>query len=618
MTTPFRWLSPVLLACMSVFAIDARAATADPLPVTPIARVLIDRDRDTVPDAKGRKVRVQGVVVAAPQALRSRGFQVMVQDATGGIGAFDRNDGMPLAPGDRIDITGRVHQFKGAVQLQNVQVRRLGRGTLPEPAVIPVAQADGWRHMGRRVRVEGILGDVAMDTFGSVRLTGDDGASVSLYIPAPVVGSFDWKRYPRGTRVAATGVVSIFKPTWPYDGGFQVIVSRADDLKVLAAPTPAWHAWIGWVALAVAGVLAIALLAFHVLNTRHKARQRELAALAALSSAVATPDLPDDQLARNAVEILTAYGIVEAALVQGFDERGHLHQLAAAAVDPSVANALHSREALPSNRIAGDAHRLQLESRIAPHGLSLLGVHPLAASGGTLGFLVALSTRPRAASGVQERTLLAAVKLLAMALDNARTQRRAQDERHALQQLVITDPLTRLYNRRFLDEYLRVQVPLAERRGGGLAFIALDIDHFKHVNDTWGHEAGDRVLDVLAATLREVSRSSDLPVRVGGEEFVVIAAEDGAEQAWTFAERLRAVIESVRLDDVVPGQSLRMTVSVGVAVFGLHGTTAAQLLRASDDAMYASKRNGRNRTTLADRAADAVTHHADAELADIP
>jgi diguanylate cyclase (GGDEF)-like protein len=163
---------------------------------------------------------------------------------------------------------------------------------------------------------------------------------------------------------------------------------------------------------------------------------------------------------------------------------------------------------------------------------------------------------------------------------------------------VITDELTRLYNRRFLDEYLRVQLPLAERRGGGLAFVALDIDHFKRVNDTWGHEAGDRVLAGIAGQLRLASRSCDLPVRLGGEEFLVVIAEHEIDGAMAFAERLRVAIAALRFEDVTPDAGLRVTVSIGVALFGLHGGDAATLMRASDEAMYASKRGGRDRVTL--------------------
>jgi diguanylate cyclase (GGDEF)-like protein len=225
-------------------------------------------------------------------------------------------------------------------------------------------------------------------------------------------------------------------------------------------------------------------------------------------------------------------------------------------------------------------------------------MHPLPGNDASLGVLAALAPRARRPSQMQERTLLAGAKLLAMALQNLRIRERARREAQELQKLVITDELTRLYNRRFLDEYLRVQVPLAERRGGGLAFVALDIDHFKRVNDTYGHEAGDRVLAGIAGQLRLASRSCDLPVRMGGEEFLVVIAEHEIDGAMAFAERLRVAIAELDFNGLVPGGGLHVTVSIGVALFGLHGSDAATLMRASDEAMYASKHGGRDRVSL--------------------
>jgi diguanylate cyclase (GGDEF)-like protein len=584
----------------------AGAPTGTPQQAVPIATLLADRDEDTIPDAKGETARVRGVVTVASDVLRTRDLQIVIQDETGGIGLFHQGQDIDLARGDIVEATGRVTQFRGAVQLRDAEVRRVGRGKLPDARRLAVGQASGWTHMGRRVRIEGIAGDLSLDSFGMIELTGDDGATTSLFIPAPVADSFDWKQYPRGARLAATGVLAIYKHNWPYDDGFQIIVSRPDELELLAAPAPAWQGWALRGAAAVAAVLALALLVFHLLQSRQKERQRELAALAALSSAMSVPDLGEEQLARHACDILTAYAIVEVAAVQVLDERGYLRQLATATVDPKLARVLEIAEPLSATGSAGSAHQQQIEAHVAGHGLTLLAVHPLLAPSGTQGFLVALSPRKRGPSNMQERTLLAAVKLLAMALENSRNQQRARQEQRELQQLVITDELTKLYNRRFLDEYLRVQIPLAQRRGEGPAFLAIDIDHFKQINDTWGHEAGDRVLASVATLLRQASRSSDLPVRLGGEEFLAVIAETDPAGAMTFAERLRDAIAGHAFDDAVAGTTLRVTVSIGVAVFGLHGETAAALLRASDEAMYASKRAGRNRVTLATGAASPV------------
>ncbi|MFC0677806.1 diguanylate cyclase [Lysobacter korlensis] len=591
---------PVADAAPSAGVTARESASAEP-PAKPvdIATLLADRDRDTVPDAKNQPTRVRGVVTIASGVLRTRDLQVVVQDETGGITLFKENETAEIAVGDLVEATGRVSQFRGAVQLRDADIRRVGRANVPAPRELSVGQVNGWTHIGKRVRIEGVAGELSLDSFGLIRIKGDDGAAASIFIPAPVVESFDWRRYPPGTRVAATGVLSIYKPKWPYDEGFQVVVTSPADLQVLAAPAPAWQRWVIWGLVAATALIGLALLVFQLIQNRNKARQRELATLTTLSNAISAPDLSEEQLARHACEILTAYGIIEAAMVQVFDERGYLRQLATSTADPTLSGVLDLGEPMSVGGTLGEAHHLQIEARIAKQGLTLLAMHPLLAPSGTQGFLVALSPRKRKPSEMQERTLLAAVKLLAMAIENSKIQQRARVEQQELQQLVITDELTKLYNRRFLDEYLRVQIPVARRRGGGLAFLAIDIDHFKRVNDTYGHEAGDRVLAGVAAQIRQASRSSDLPVRLGGEEFLAVVAETEPAGAMVFAERLRSAIESQEFDGVVPGQVLRVTVSIGVALFGLHGEDAPSLLRASDEAMYVSKRGGRNRVTLA-------------------
>jgi diguanylate cyclase (GGDEF)-like protein len=577
-----------------------RRPAIDPttLEVEPITRVIADADRDTVPDRRGQPVRVRGVVVVGTGTLRTHGMQVVVQDDTGGIGLYNRDSSQALVAGDLVEAWGEVSQYRGAVQLQRAGVRRMGKAPLPQVRAITVAEADSWAYMGQRVRIEGIAGELALDSYGTLRITGDEGAMVSVFVPTVLTDKLDWKQFPRGTRVSATGVLSIYKTTWPYDGGFQVILSDPADLAVLEPAVPAWRQWLAWGLLGVLALVAAGVLTVHLLNRRQRAREQELKTLAALSAALANTDAGEAHLARNASEILTAYGIADAVMVQVFDERSCLRQLAVSTADPALGTALQASEAVCTTERSGAAPTSQMEAKAAEQGLSLLAVHPMVGSSGPMGFLLALSPRKSRPSQMQERTLLSAVKLLAMALENGRMQQRARQEQQELQQLVITDELTRLYNRRFLDEYLRVQIPLAQRRGGGLAFLALDIDHFKRINDTYGHDAGDRVLAGVAAQLRGASRSCDLPVRLGGEEFVFVIAEHDVDGAMAFAERLRTAIGAQAHDAAAPGHSIRVTVSIGVAMFGIHGSTAACLLRASDEAMYASKRAGRDRVTL--------------------
>jgi diguanylate cyclase (GGDEF)-like protein len=145
---------------------------------------------------------------------------------------------------------------------------------------------------------------------------------------------------------------------------------------------------------------------------------------------------------------------------------------------------------------------------------------------------------------------------------------------------------------------IEVELERAVREGTTPGFFLIDLDHFKRVNDTYGHEAGDRVLAGIAGQLRLASRSCDLPVRMGGEEFLVVIAEHEIDGAMAFAERLRVAIAELDFNGLVPGGGLHVTVSIGVALFGLHGSDAATLMRASDEAMYASKHGGRDRVSL--------------------
>ncbi|UFN50549.1 GGDEF domain-containing protein [Roseomonas sp. OT10] len=159
------------------------------------------------------------------------------------------------------------------------------------------------------------------------------------------------------------------------------------------------------------------------------------------------------------------------------------------------------------------------------------------------------------------------------------------------------DPLTRALNRRFLPTLLGREVAAALRGGGTLSVLMIDVDHFKSVNDRFGHPGGDTVLQALAETILECCRSSDVVFRYGGEEFLVVLVETDAEAAMRVAERLRLQMagRSIRLPD---GQAARVTLSIGVATFDGH-PDHARLITAADQALYRAKQGGRNRSVAA-------------------
>jgi diguanylate cyclase (GGDEF)-like protein len=158
------------------------------------------------------------------------------------------------------------------------------------------------------------------------------------------------------------------------------------------------------------------------------------------------------------------------------------------------------------------------------------------------------------------------------------------------------DPLTGVYNRRYLDDHLAAEFAFAARHGSELALLLIDADHFKRVNDTWGHGAGDTALRALAGHLVRSVRSEDMIARFGGEEFAVLARETSASGALAVAERIRKSVERtpVQLD---AGQSVSLTVSIGVVHMGGNRAylTAQALLEAADEALYRAKEAGRNR-----------------------
>ena len=162
----------------------------------------------------------------------------------------------------------------------------------------------------------------------------------------------------------------------------------------------------------------------------------------------------------------------------------------------------------------------------------------------------------------------------------------------------IRDPLTGLFNRRFMQESLNKELQRSRRKQRSLAVIFLDLDHFKHFNDTFGHDAGDSVLKSMADMFRVHFRTDDVICRYGGEEFAVILPESSIEDAAKRAETLRLATRDLRL---VHGGILLSTVtlSIGIAGFPDHGKDAHELLDQADKCLYQSKANGRDRVTIA-------------------
>lgn len=180
-------------------------------------------------------------------------------------------------------------------------------------------------------------------------------------------------------------------------------------------------------------------------------------------------------------------------------------------------------------------------------------------------------------------------------------QRRLADEVEGLEESATTDALTGLGNRHVLTQRMSEEFARYARYGGQASLLMLDIDHFKGINDRYGHVVGDAVLEFVAATIRGTLRGTDVPIRYGGDEFAIILPQTGKTEAFAVAEKLRLAL----MNSQVPGASVdsdadvRVHVSVGVAASGDRIGSPMELMQAADKALYQAKENGRNQVRLA-------------------
>jgi diguanylate cyclase (GGDEF)-like protein/PAS domain S-box-containing protein len=215
---------------------------------------------------------------------------------------------------------------------------------------------------------------------------------------------------------------------------------------------------------------------------------------------------------------------------------------------------------------------------------------PMMAHGETLGLLNLSAAEPGGLTDEKQRLAVAVAEHIALALANLRL-------RESLSRQSIRDPLTGLFNRRYMEESLEREMRRAGRGRHPVGIIMLDLDHFKQFNDTHGHEAGDNLLREVGAILQRSIRAADIACRYGGEEFTLILPEASLADATQRAEQIREAIRNVgivhRRQAVAP-----VTVSLGVAIYPDHGPTGDAVLRAADAALYQAKACGRDRVAV--------------------
>ncbi len=181
----------------------------------------------------------------------------------------------------------------------------------------------------------------------------------------------------------------------------------------------------------------------------------------------------------------------------------------------------------------------------------------------------------------------------------SRTIRELEAHRKLLQEQATTDSLTKLKNRRAFFDIGVGHLAFARRHGTDLSVIAIDVDHFKRINDTYGHQVGDEALISIAEALKSSTRIEDIPARIGGEEFAILLPDTNRLGGAVLAERIRTAIENKKI--VVGGNTLSLTVSLGIASYGADGKESLEeIMNIADKRLYLAKQGGRNRVVVSD------------------
>ncbi len=309
------------------------------------------------------------------------------------------------------------------------------------------------------------------------------------------------------------------------------------------------------------------------------------------------------QVIEAGVSSAREFAAFDFAVVTLFDRNGNEHEVCAASGEGTealvgqrfrhnaglVSMVVANRHALPY-RGEYDAQRQVVFSRgLKPPAVPSLLVLPLVVHERALGTLVLGSKRRGTFTDAVRPTLEVLASHIAVSLANARMLKR-------LEELATTDGLTGLYNKRALIETAEQKLRSAQRFKKPLSLLICDIDHFKRVNDTYGHDVGDLVIRGFGDLLKRVKRDIDLVGRFGGEEFVIVCEETEEGGAKLLAERIRSELKATCFQTELG--PLSVTCSVGVSTFPQAGTTWDTLFKATDEALYASKRGGRDRVTL--------------------
>ncbi|WP_407276663.1 diguanylate cyclase [Halothiobacillus sp. DCM-1] len=322
----------------------------------------------------------------------------------------------------------------------------------------------------------------------------------------------------------------------------------------------------------------------YALHDAHRIEDRIRNFTATLSSKLDLSELGDQAL-RLLMDLSNAQG---GALI--LERQGEWHLLASHGLTSPAqileSPAFHTLRESPKQTRMSLPPEVSVDAILAQFKPSDVLLTPILNHGLTLGWCVLASATPFAEETPRIMPLL--MNGLGLALNNALLH----DD---LQRVAALDPLTGIYNRRFGFKRLEEELSRAERNQSPLAAMIFDLDHFKRVNDTFGHLAGDRVLIRAAQLARDLLREGDVILRYGGEEFVIVLPGAGLQDARNVAERVRFAISQAEFP-IGGDQSLKVTASIGVcATNGKQPISAEALINAADQRLYAAKASGRNR-----------------------
>lgn len=450
-----------------------------------------------------------------------------------------------------------------------------------------------------------VLLDVGLVS-GLIYLLGEArGDSFFLYLPA--VGLAAGQHGQRGI------FASVFTAVAAYLGLVYALSPKGEFLgQMLGRDSLLFRVALLLVIGVLFGYLAQRLRAQVRVREAHVARQRDLEAVVVASHAFSGTLKQEDVLSLLIQQVTELVGAFRCSVVHVDEGRrsgdillsrellasgkeGRVRSLKVdMALYPEFREAISRQGCVRVNSVADSDLVAPVANRLRKIGISSLLAVPLTVDDPVVGTLLLSLARRRATFTEREVNvceLLAA--LVSRALKSAYIHESLANENLSLQKLAISDPLTGLYNRRFFDMRLSEEFRLASRHNLPLSLILMDVDHFKQINDTHGHLAGDRVLRALSDVIQGNLRQSDCAARYGGEEFVLLLPLTGRDGAMAKAEEIRLAIRELTLPD--SGGQAHTSVSVGVASYDPAVCRDGHMLLAmADQAVYMAKRGGRD------------------------